>query len=197
MGYFKDKTTRFTKVTENNNIGFDCKEVEDIDGKEDGKEVVTDFQEETSKKSAQRKTKRDVARARILLFIAVPELSATAFAFVLVPRLSPPAFESLLVPGLSAAVPILSVAILRSSAPASASVPVSELSAPVSASVSLPRLFAAVPELSVAIFQLSAPAFASILVPELSVVMSGSFLPKTSMSNLAAGRQKLDDTISG
>ena len=49
-GYLEDRATRFTKFTEYNNSSFDHKVVEDEDGKEDGEEVVTDSEEEVSKK---------------------------------------------------------------------------------------------------------------------------------------------------
>ena len=52
MGYLEDKAYHFTKVTEHNNIGFDYKVIEDEDGKEDSKEVITNLEEETSKKRA-------------------------------------------------------------------------------------------------------------------------------------------------
>ena len=52
MGYLEDGAPRFTEVTEHDNTGFNREVVEDEDGEEDGKEVVTDSEEEASKKRA-------------------------------------------------------------------------------------------------------------------------------------------------
>ena len=49
-GYPEDGALCFTKVTEHENTGFDCKVVADEDGKEDGEEAVTNSEEKTSKK---------------------------------------------------------------------------------------------------------------------------------------------------
>ena len=180
--------------------------VEDEDGEEDGEEAVTDSEEEASKKRAQRKAKRDAARARSLLLVGVPGLSAPASASVPVPGSSAPASASVPVPGLSAAVP-------GSSAPASASVPVPGSSAAVpESSAAVPGSSVAVPESSAAVPGSSAPASASVPVPGSSApvppsapMLPGSSplpfpalsLPKTPTPDLAAGRQRLDDTISG
>lgn len=49
-GNLEDEGSRFTKVTEYNNIDFDRKMLKDKNGKEDGKEVVTNLEEKASKK---------------------------------------------------------------------------------------------------------------------------------------------------
>ena len=59
--YLKNGAPYFTKIIELDNTGFDCKVVEDEDGKKDGKEAVTISEEEVSKKRAQRKAKKDAA----------------------------------------------------------------------------------------------------------------------------------------
>ena len=48
MEYLEDVDPRFIKVNEYDNTGFDRKMVEDEDGEEDGKETVTDSEEEAS-----------------------------------------------------------------------------------------------------------------------------------------------------
>ena len=48
--YLEDGTSHFTKVTKHNNINFDCKVFNNEDGKKDGKEAVTNSEEEASKK---------------------------------------------------------------------------------------------------------------------------------------------------
>lgn len=60
-GYLENRAPYFSKVTEHNNINFNRKIVEDEDNKEDGKEAVTNSEEETSKKRARRKAKKNVA----------------------------------------------------------------------------------------------------------------------------------------
>lgn len=52
MKYLKDGVSYFIKITEHNNIGFDCKVIENKDGKKDGKETITNSKEEISKKKA-------------------------------------------------------------------------------------------------------------------------------------------------
>lgn len=52
MRYLEDGVPNFTKMTKDNNIGFDCKVIEDEDGKEDGKEAFTNSEEEARKKRA-------------------------------------------------------------------------------------------------------------------------------------------------
>lgn len=47
--YLKNRAPCFFKVTEHNNICFDYKIIEDENGKEDGKEMVTNLEEEASK----------------------------------------------------------------------------------------------------------------------------------------------------
>ena len=84
-GYPEDRTFCFTKVTEHNNTSFNYKVVEDEDGKKDGKEAITDSKEETSKKRAQRKAKRDAMQAQALLLAAVSRSSIFAFAYILMP----------------------------------------------------------------------------------------------------------------
>ena len=185
-GYLRDGALRFTKVTENKNTSFDRKVVEDEDGKEDGEEAVTDSEEEASKKRARRKAKRKAARAQTLLFGAVLGLSAPASAFVPVP-------------GLSTTVP-------GSSAPTSASVPVPGSSAAVAGSSAVMlELSAALPGSSIAVFTsipvLGLSATVPLSVPMLPGLSPLPFLalslPKTPTPNLAVGRQRLDDTISG
>ena len=180
--------------------------VEDKDGEEDSEEAVTDSEEEASKKRARRKTKRNVGRARALLLAAMPGSSALASTFVPIPGSSAPTSASVPVPGSSAAVP-------RSSAPTSASVPMPGLSAAV------PKLSAtvlgssvAIPESSATMPGSSTPSSASIPMPGSSTsippsapMLPGSSplpfptlsLPKTPTPDLAAGRRRLDDTISG
>lgn len=50
--YLEDGAPHFTKVTKHDNTGFDCKVVSDEDGEENGKETVTNSEEEVSKKRA-------------------------------------------------------------------------------------------------------------------------------------------------
>ena len=52
IGYLEDRALCFTEVTEHDNTGYNRKMVEDEDGEEDGKEAVTDLEEEVSKKRA-------------------------------------------------------------------------------------------------------------------------------------------------
>ena len=121
------------------------------------------------------------------------------------PGLSAPVSASVPVPGSSAAVPGLS-------APASASVPVPGSSAAMpESSAAVPGSSVAVPESSAAVPGSSAPASASVpvpgssaLVPPSAPILPGSSpllfpalsSPKTPTPDLAAGRRKLDDTIS-
>lgn len=51
-GYLEIGAFHFTKVTEHDNISFDYKVIKDENGKEDGKKVVTNSEEEVSKKKA-------------------------------------------------------------------------------------------------------------------------------------------------
>lgn len=204
---------------------FDRKVVEDKDGKKEGKEAVTNLEEETSKKREQCKKKRDAERVRALLLAAVSRLFASSSASIPLPGL--PA----VIPRSSATAPRLFAAMPRLFAFASMSISVPGLSAPMSAAVPVPGLSAVVFELSaillkssVAMPGLSPPASASVFVPglsvamfglfvaipgssivmprlfvampELSTAMLGSSLPKILTPNLAAKRQKVDDTIS-
>ena len=183
-GYLKDEAPCFIEVIEYDNTGFDHKVVEDKDGKEDGKEVVTDSEEETSKKRARCKAKRDVVWAPVLLLADMPGLSAPASASMpvlgssaAVPGSSTLVFASVLmlrssvaVLELSAAMPGSSVAVLESLAI------VLGLSALESASVPLPRSSAPVPLSKPMLSELSPLPF-----PTLSS-------PKTLMPNLAAER---------
>lgn len=50
IGYLEDRAPCFTKVTEDDNTSFNREMVEDEVGKEDGKEAVTDSEEEACKK---------------------------------------------------------------------------------------------------------------------------------------------------
>ena len=50
MGYLENGAPPFTNVIEHDNIGFDCKIVENEDGEKDGKEAVINSEEEASKK---------------------------------------------------------------------------------------------------------------------------------------------------
>lgn len=59
MGYLENAAPCFIKVIEHNNIGFDHKVVEDKNGKQDGKEAITDSEKEINKKKAQDKVKKD------------------------------------------------------------------------------------------------------------------------------------------
>ena len=187
MRYLEDEAFCFTEVTKYDNIGFDHKVVQVEDGKEDGKETITDSEEEASKKKVWSKAMRDMSRA--LLLVAIPGLFASISASVSMPGL----FITVLgwssaISGLSATIPRLSIAMLE--------------------------LFAAMPGLSVTVFRLFTPASASVIVPGSStpIFLSVSapilpklsplpfpilFLPKIPMPNLAAKRQRLDNTISG
>lgn len=201
MKYLENRASCLTEVTEYDNIGFDCNVVEHGNGKKNGKKVVTNSKEEASKKRAQRKAKKDTAWA--LLLIAMPELSAPTSASVFISGSSATILGSfatmpgwsIAVPGWSATVPELSVAVPG-------------------LFVVVPGLSAAVPELSAVMPKLSTLVPASVLVPRSSapVLLSASApvlpglspllfpalsLPKTSMLNLAVGRRKLDNTISG
>ena len=205
-GYLEDGALCFNEVTEHDNTGFNSKVVEDEDGEEDGKEVVTNSEEEASKKRARRKAKSNAARARALLLAAMPGSSALASASVPVPGSSAPASASISVPGSS-------TAMLGSSAPASVSIPMPGLSAAMpESSVAMPGSSVAMPELSAIMPGLSAPTSASVLMPELSApvppsapMLPGSSSlpfpvlssPKTPTPDLAAGRQRLDNIISG
>ena len=199
-GYLEDGAPRFIEVTEYDNTGFDRKVVEDEDGEEDGEEVVTDSEKKASKKRARCKAKRDAVQARALLLATMPGSSTSASASV------PVLGSSIAMPGLSA--------------PASVSVPVSESSAAMpkssaamlESSAAMPGSSVAVPKLSAAVPGLSAPASASISVPGSSTLVLPSapmfpvsspllfpalFSPKTPTPNLAVGKGRLDDTISG
>ena len=127
--------------------------------------------------------------ARILLVTAMHKLSALAST-------------SIPVPGLSTVVPRLSAAMLRLSAAISES------------SVIMPKLFTAMFGLSIAVPGLSTPMSAFVPMPQLSTLVHLSrsapmllgssllaflvlSLPKILTLNLAARRQKLDNTISG
>ena len=165
MEYLENGVLCFIEVIEDNNISFDRKMVEDEDGKEDGKEAVTVLEEEASKKMAQDKTKKYAVR--VLLFAAIPRLSAPASAFI-------PVLE------LSAAILRLSAAMSRSS------VAMPELSAtiPESPATELGSSVA-VPESVIAILGFSAPMSMSVPVPELSILVlpsaSALVLPGSSL----------------
>lgn len=177
--YLEDGASCFTKVTKYNNIDFDCEVVEDENGKEDGKEAVTNSEEKTSKKRAQHKAKKNVAQA--LLLAAVSGLFASAFASVFMLK------SFAVVSELSAAVPRLSITVFRLSAAMpelSATVP--ELSALMSASVFRHRLFALI----------HPSAFALVFFGSSSLFVLTLSLPKIPTSNLVVRKQKLDDTIS-
>ena len=190
--YLEDGDPHFTEVTKHNHIGFDRKEFEDGDSKEDSKKAIIDLEEETRKKRAWRKAKKDAMWAQTLLLAAVPRLFTLASASVLVlgfsatvPELSALASASILVLGLSATIPELS-AIMPGS------------------SLAMSRLSAVVPGLSAAMPGLSAPVFEFIPMPGLSVLPRLSpllfptlSLPKIPAPNLAAEWQRLDDTIIG
>ena len=200
IGYLKNEATCFTEIIEHDNTGFDCKMVENEDGEKDDKEAVTNSEEKASKKRARRKTKRDAARARALLPAVVSRLSIPTSAsipvlrlFAAMPRFSVLSSTSIFMPRSSTAIPESSAAVPGSS-------------------VIVPRLSVAMPGLSATMPGLSVSAFAFVSVPELSApvslsapVLLGSSpllfpvlsLPKTLIPNLAVGRQKLDDTISG
>ena len=190
--YLEDRALYFTQVTEHDNTSFDHEVVEDKDDEEDGKEAVTDLEEEASKKRVRGKVKRYAVRGRALLLTALLGLSAPASAFIplpglsaAMPRLSAPIFVFVSMLGLSAAMP--------------------------ESSAVVPGSFVTVPELSVAMPELSALASASVPMPGLSALVFPSMpvlprsstlffptlsLPKTSTPNLAAERRRLDDTIS-
>lgn len=168
--YLEDRAPRFIKITKHNNTSLNYKAVEDEDSKEDGKEAVTDLEEEVSKKNAQRKTKKDAARAQVLLLAAVPELSIPASVSVPMLKSFSLLFEFVFVPRLSAVVSGSFVAMLR-------------LSFPAFESFLVLVLFAAILGLSVSVL-------------ELSVAVLESSLPKAPLPDLAAGRQRLDDIIS-
>ena len=143
-GYLEDGAPCFIKVTEYDNTGFDYEVVEDEDSEEDGKEAVTDLEEEASKKKARRKRKRDAIRARALLLAVLPRLFVSTSA-------------SVLVPGLSTTMP-------RLSAPASAFVPMPRLSTALpELSAAVPGLFVTMHESSAAVPGSSTPASASAL----------------------------------
>ena len=184
--YLENRASHFTKVTEHDNTSFDRKVFDDENGKKDGEETVTNSEEEASKKRAQRKSKKDAARAWALLLATVPGLSAPASASVPVSGSSTLTSTSVPMPGSFAAMP--------------------------ESSAALPGSFVAVLELSAAMLGLSIPASASIFVPGLSTpippfapMLPKSFplpfstmsLPKTPMPDLAARKQRLDNTISG
>lgn len=140
---------------------------------------------------------------RALSLAAMPALSASIFISVPVPKLSSA------MPGLSAALPGSSVAVPGSSAATlRLSIDVPGLS------ITVPGLCTAMPGFFVVVLGLSALASASVLVPGLSAlvpllasapVFPGSSplpflalpLPKTPTPNLAAGKRRLDDIISG
>ena len=201
IGYLENGAPCFIKAIEYDNISFDCKVVEDEDGEEDGKEIVTNSEEDASKKQAWYKPKKDVAQA--LLLIVMPGLSVFAFASVSVLRLS------VAMPGLSAAmlglstiVPEFATDVLRLSTTL------------LRLSIAVSGLSAAISKLSIFVLRLSAPMSASVLMFGLSVSfpLFGSIplflrsspllflalsLLKIPMPNLAAKRRKLDNTICG
>ena len=140
-------------------------------------------------------------------------MRARALLLTTVLRSSTPVSASVPVPGLSATMPKLSALASTSVFIPGLFAVVPELFAAISGlSISVPGLFAAVPELSVVMPGSSAPTFASVFMPGLfalvlpsvpvlpessSLLFLALFLPKTPTPNLAAERQKLDDTISG
>lgn len=112
MGYQKDEAICFTKVTKYDNIGFNCKVVENEDSEKDVKETVIDLEEEASKKNIQCKAKKDVVQ--VLLLVAMSRLSTPTSTFVfisgsstVIPRLST------VISGLSTVMPKLTTTMFR------------------------------------------------------------------------------------
>ena len=192
MGYLQDRSPHFTKVNEYDNINFDRKVVKHENGEEDSKELVINSEKEAINKKAQCKTKIDAALALLLAAI----LSSPTFASVLVFRLSAavPRFSTAM-PGLSIAVPKSFATMLRSSASVFESfiallglaIAVLRSSALVSTSIFVPGLSPLVP---IFISALVFPGSSPLLFPAL-------FLPKIQTLDLDAGREKLDNNISG
>ena len=82
MRYLEDRALCFTEIIEYDNISFNCEVVKDENDKEDGKEAVTNSEEETSKIRLRRKVKRDTAL--VLLLATVPGLFTPISAFILI-----------------------------------------------------------------------------------------------------------------